>query len=126
MSETQAQTAHTPRAGVWLIGARGSVATTAITGAAAVRSGLASPAGCVTELPDFPNARLPRLSQLVLGGHDVLDTPLSKRAEELAHGGVLPSALPALLRAELKASTGRSLQVCERTTTGRRPTRRTA
>ena len=35
--------------GVWLIGARGSVATTAIVGAAAIRAGAASPRGCVSE-----------------------------------------------------------------------------
>jgi hypothetical protein len=29
--------------GVWLVGARGSVATTAVTGAAAVRDGLVAP-----------------------------------------------------------------------------------
>ena len=39
------------RTGVWLVGARGSVAVTAIVGATALRAGLAEPTGCVTELP---------------------------------------------------------------------------
>ena len=62
--------------GVWLIGARGSVATTAVAGAAAMRAGLAARTGCVTELPDFAGAELPGLGDLVFGGHDVVDTPL--------------------------------------------------
>ena len=45
--------------GVWLIGARGSVATTVIAGAAAIRTGLAAPTGCVTEQPDFAEAWWP-------------------------------------------------------------------
>ena len=36
------------RVGVWLVGGRGSVATTALTGAAAVAAGLAEPTGLVT------------------------------------------------------------------------------
>ena len=37
------------KVGVWLIGARGSIATTVVAGAAAVKSGLSPAAGCVTE-----------------------------------------------------------------------------
>jgi myo-inositol-1-phosphate synthase len=89
---------------VWLVGARGSVATTAVAGAAAVRAGLAAPIGCVAELPDFAGAGLPGLGELVFGGHDVVQTPLSKRAEQLAHAGVLPPDLPALVAADLAAA----------------------
>ncbi|GAA5087246.1 hypothetical protein HNP84_006952 [Thermocatellispora tengchongensis] len=39
--------------GVWLIGARGAVATTAAVGAAAIRSGPPPAQGCVTEAPGF-------------------------------------------------------------------------
>ena len=89
--------------GVWLVGARGSVATTAIAGAAAIRAGLAPPLGCVTELPGFPRARLPAIADLVFGGHDLVDTPLAKRAELLAQEGALPQRLPELVAAELHA-----------------------
>ncbi|TML21393.1 MAG: myo-inositol-1-phosphate synthase, partial [Actinobacteria bacterium] len=44
------------RAGVWLIGARGSVATTTIVGALALRAGLTEPHGCVTAHPDLSTA----------------------------------------------------------------------
>ncbi|WP_419669611.1 inositol-3-phosphate synthase [Streptomyces prasinus] len=93
-----------PRFGVWLIGARGSVATTAIAGCAAVAAGLHPPTGMVTETPDFASCGLPPLSSLVFGGHDTVDCPLPKRAEHLAAGGVLPHGLPSAVHAELVAA----------------------
>lgn len=92
------------RTGVWLIGARGSVATTAIVGASAVRAGAAAPTGCTAELADFAGAALPGLGDLVFGGHDIVDTPLAKRAEELVQAGVVPAALPRLVAADLEAA----------------------
>jgi myo-inositol-1-phosphate synthase len=88
------------RVGVWLFGARGSVATTTIAGAAALSHG-APPAGVVTELPDFAGAGLVPTDQLVFGGHDVVDTPLPKQVERLVAGGVLPAGLAGLVAAEL-------------------------
>ncbi|MFC8131767.1 inositol-3-phosphate synthase [Streptomyces sp. NPDC057302] len=92
------------RTGVWLIGARGSVATTAVAGCAAVTAGLHPPTGMVTETPPFADSGLPTLSSLVFGGHDVLECPLPKRAEELAAGGVLPHGVPSAVGAELAAA----------------------
>jgi myo-inositol-1-phosphate synthase len=88
------------RVGVWLFGARGSVATTTIAGAAALSHG-APPAGVVTELPDFADVGLVPTDQLVFGGHDLIDTPLTKQVERLVAGGVLPAGLTALVAAEL-------------------------
>ncbi|MEV5933121.1 inositol-3-phosphate synthase [Streptomyces sp. NPDC052079] len=93
-----------PRFGVWFIGARGSVATTAIAGCAAVAAGLHPPTGMVTETPDFASCGLPALSSLVFGGHDTVDCPLPKRAEHLADGGVLPHGLPSAVHTELVAA----------------------
>ncbi|MGA5325136.1 inositol-3-phosphate synthase [Streptomyces griseoincarnatus] len=93
-----------PRYGVWLVGARGSVATTAVAGCAAVAAGLHPPTGMVTETPDFAESGLPPLASLVFGGHDTVDCPLPKRAEHLAEGGVLPHGLPAAVHAELLAA----------------------
>ncbi|MGH3996898.1 MAG: inositol-3-phosphate synthase, partial [Pseudonocardiaceae bacterium] len=53
------------RTGVWLVGARGSVATTAITGALALRAGLVEPVGTVTARPEFASAGLPGFEELV-------------------------------------------------------------
>ncbi|MFG2168476.1 inositol-3-phosphate synthase [Micromonospora chersina] len=89
------------RTGVWLVGARGSVATTSIVGALALRAGLTGPTGCVTELPELRGPALPSFADLVFGGHDVVDTPLPKRAEALAAAGVLPGRLVDALAGEL-------------------------
>jgi myo-inositol-1-phosphate synthase len=90
--------------GVWLVGARGSVATTAIAGCAAVAAGLQPPVGLVTETAGFAGSGLPALSSLVFGGHDPAGAPLPKRAEELAAQGVLPHWLPAAVQSELAAA----------------------
>ncbi|MFM9554732.1 MULTISPECIES: inositol-3-phosphate synthase [Streptomyces] len=93
-----------PSVGVWLIGARGSVATTVVAGCAAVTAGLHAPTGMVTETPAFEGTGLAPLTSLVFGGHDTVDCPLPKRAEALAAGGVLPHGLPAAVGAELAAA----------------------
>ncbi|WP_030667073.1 inositol-3-phosphate synthase [Streptomyces rimosus] len=92
------------RTGVWLVGARGSVATTVIAGCAAVAAGLHPPTGMVTETAPFEGVPLPPPASLVFGGHDTASYPLLKRAEELASGGVLPYGLPHAVRAELAAA----------------------
>ncbi|MER5278253.1 inositol-3-phosphate synthase [Streptomyces sp. NPDC002809] len=92
------------RTGVWFIGARGSVATTATAGCAAVAAGLHPGAGMVTETAPFADSGLPPVTSLVFGGHDTLDCPLPKRAEALAAGGVLPHGLPSAVRSELAAA----------------------
>ncbi|MDX2699126.1 inositol-3-phosphate synthase, partial [Streptomyces ipomoeae] len=58
------------RVGVWLIGGRGSVATTVVAGCAAITAGLHTPTGMLTETPLFAGSGLPPLSSLVFGGHD--------------------------------------------------------
>ena len=55
------------RTGVWLVGARGSVAVTSIVGAAALRAGLTEPIGCVTEHPALRGGALPGFGDLVFG-----------------------------------------------------------
>ena len=92
------------RTGVWLVGARGSVAVTSTVGALALRAGLTPPTGCVTELPALRNpAALPGFADLVFGGHDVAATSLAKKAECLAVSGVLPARVVAALPDELAA-----------------------
>lgn len=72
-----------PRVGVRLIRARGCVATTVVTGRAAVTAGLRPPTGLVIEPPAFADSGPPALSSLVLGGHDTDDCPLPRRADGL-------------------------------------------
>jgi myo-inositol-1-phosphate synthase len=92
------------RVGVWLVGGRGSVATTALTGAAAVAAELAEPTGLVTTREPFSSAGLPELGDFVFGGHDVVETPLALRAARLVDDGVIPLGLPAALSAALDAA----------------------
>ncbi|MFF9501177.1 inositol-3-phosphate synthase [Streptomyces sp. NPDC014656] len=93
-----------PRTGVWFVGARGSVATTAVAGCAAVRAGLHPATGMVTETPAFTGTGLPSLSALVFGGHETASCPLPKRAEHLTGAGVLPPGLAAAVHPELAAA----------------------
>ncbi|RPF37632.1 inositol-3-phosphate synthase [Streptomyces sp. TLI_185] len=104
MSASESVSVSPQGVGVWLIGARGSVATTVVAGCAALTAGLHPPTGMVTETTAFAGTGLPPLSSLVFGGHDTLDCPLPKRAEVLAAGGVLPPGLPAAVAAELAAA----------------------
>ncbi|MFE9647514.1 inositol-3-phosphate synthase [Streptomyces sp. NPDC006365] len=105
-SESRMSQSRVPesRVGVWLIGARGSVATTVVAGCAAMTAGLHPPTGMVTETDLFSGSGLPTLSSLVFGGHDTEDCPLPKRAEVLAAGGVMPHGLPTAVGAELAAA----------------------
>ncbi len=91
------------RTGIWLIGARGSVAVTATVGALALRARLAGTTGCVTELPQLRSPALPAWADLVIGGHDIVATPVLKKAETLASAGVLPGRLVGALAEELTA-----------------------
>jgi myo-inositol-1-phosphate synthase len=89
--------------GIWLIGARGSVAVTTIAGTAALRAGLTEPLGCVTELPQLSSPALPALTDLVFGGHDVSDLPLDKKLDGLVHAGVVPARIAGAVGHELAA-----------------------
>ncbi|NMO52335.1 myo-inositol-1-phosphate synthase [Actinoplanes sp. TBRC 11911] len=87
--------------GVWLIGARGSVAVTSAVGAAALRAGLTEPFGSVTHLLDNPS--LPAFGDLVFGGHDVVCVPLEKKVESLVAAGVMPARISHALGTEITA-----------------------
>lgn len=88
--------------GLWLIGARGSVAVTSTLGLLALRAGLAPSTGSVTALPPFAPAGLPDWDELVVGGHDIASVPLMKKAQSLADSGVLPALLPGALDEEIE------------------------
>ena len=82
------------RFGVWFIGAYGGVATTAALGIAALKRGLVPGSGMVTELEKFHGLNLPKLEQLVIGGHDVRRVGFLESARELqAKSGVFDEKL---------------------------------
>jgi myo-inositol-1-phosphate synthase len=92
------------RCGVWLTGARGSVATTSIVGLYALSEGLIPDTGCVTATDDFADLPLPKFSDFVVGGRDLITTPLAKRAETLVEAGLLPPRVVAALSDRLAAT----------------------
>jgi len=71
------------RTGIWLIGAKGGVATTAILGLCALRKKLIESAGLVSSLPRFENAGLADWSDFVVGGHDIRAGSLFEHAERM-------------------------------------------
>ncbi|MDQ0822865.1 myo-inositol-1-phosphate synthase [Arthrobacter sp. V4I6] len=89
------------KTGIWLIGARGSVATTATVGLAAISAGLANATGCVTEQEHFDAVELPAFADFVVGGHDISGVCMAKRAEALVDSGMLQLHLFESVRSQL-------------------------
>lgn len=69
--------------GLWLIGAKGGVATTVTLGLHALRRGLVDSVGLVSELPQFAAVDLASWDKFVIGGHDVRDVRLYDEAVAL-------------------------------------------
>ncbi len=76
-----------PRTGVWIIGARGAVATTTIVGARAVARDLSPLRGVTTEGARGEGLSLPAASALVFGGWEVRAGSLLDAAADLAESG---------------------------------------
>jgi len=71
------------RVGVWLIGAKGGVATTMMTGLAALRRGAIDPVGLLTETAPFAGLSLVAFDDLVVGGHDIRSGRLGDEARRM-------------------------------------------
>ncbi|WP_369375391.1 inositol-3-phosphate synthase [Promicromonospora sp. Populi] len=111
MHQASARHHSAARTGVWFVGARGSVASTATMGLAAIADGQAAPTGCVTAREPFASADLPAFADLVVGGHDISSVTMTKRAECLVESGMIPPRLlaathDALERADAEARPG--------------------
>jgi len=90
------------RIGIWLIGAKGGVATTTIVGLAALKKGLVGTAGLVSQLPQFRHIKLPQWTDFVVGGHEIRDVPLAEEAMRIAtESRTLPPELVRRCRREL-------------------------
>ncbi|QDU92841.1 inositol-3-phosphate synthase [Lignipirellula cremea] len=72
------------RIGIWLLGAKGGVATTAILGLTALRKGLTGDTGLVSQLPRFADLDLAEWDAFVVGGHEIRDVSLADEAMNLA------------------------------------------
>jgi myo-inositol-1-phosphate synthase len=71
------------RLGIWLLGARGGVATTSIVGLSALKQGLTGSQGLVSELPGFAQLDFAPWTDMVVGGHDIRATTLIEEARQL-------------------------------------------
>ncbi len=72
------------RVGIWLIGAKGGVATTTMVGLAALKRGWISETGLVSALPQFAGADLAYWKDFVVGGHDVRAGSLFDEAAKMS------------------------------------------
>ncbi|MBL6829983.1 MAG: inositol-3-phosphate synthase [Pirellulales bacterium] len=72
-----------PRIGLWLVGAKGGVATTVLTGLAALQQKKTPPIGLVTECEPFTQLGLVAFDDLVVGGHDIRPGPLGEEAKRM-------------------------------------------
>jgi myo-inositol-1-phosphate synthase len=78
------QSAPSPsRLGVWLIGAKGGVATTVMTGLAALQRGAIDPVGLITATAPFAGLGLVEFSDIVVGGHDIRAGRLADEARRM-------------------------------------------
>ena len=66
----------TQRVGLWIIGARGGVASIVALGQAALRKRLIGTTGLVSELPQFQSLDLADWPNIVLGGHEIRNSNL--------------------------------------------------
>ena len=81
----------TRRTGVWLIGARGGLATTVIAGCRLIAGGGVPKHGLSTESPAFEPLRLVDLGDLVFGGHEIRGGTLCDSALTIARdNGSIP------------------------------------
>lgn len=86
------------RVGLWLVGARGSIATTVAYGVAGMARGLAPTTGLPSAAAPLDGLDLVGLDRIVIGGHDVCQRDVSASAGELVAAGVLPADLVAAVR----------------------------
>lgn len=71
------------KVGIWLIGCKGGVATTVTVGLVALRKGLSSPLGLVSETKPYSDLDLVGWNDIVVGGHDIRETSLYDAAMQL-------------------------------------------
>lgn len=90
--------------GLWLIGAKGGVATTVMTGLAAMARGLTPPIGLVTETEALRPLDLIGCDAIVVGGHDIRTGSLVEAAQRMwTESRAIPPELLTAVTADLEA-----------------------
>jgi myo-inositol-1-phosphate synthase len=82
--------------GVWLVGARGSIACVTIAGHAAIARELLPATGLVTERPELAKVPFVPVQSFVFGGHEVRNGTLMEHASAVLRGCGLPLLAPAV------------------------------
>ncbi|XVH33064.1 inositol-3-phosphate synthase (plasmid) [Haloferacaceae archaeon DSL9] len=77
--------------GVWIIGARGNVATTAMVGARAIAKGVTNTSGMVTAREPVASLPLAEVDNFVFGGHDIRTQSIEETAENACEAGNVPT-----------------------------------
>jgi myo-inositol-1-phosphate synthase len=95
------------KTGIWLIGARGNVATTAIVGARALARGEIDATGMVTARVPYSRLALPDPEGFVFGGHDIRETSVMETARDLSESGVPDSETVEAVADDLREIDGR-------------------
>ncbi|RDI69515.1 inositol-3-phosphate synthase [Halopelagius longus] len=91
------------KTGVWIVGARGNVATTAIVGARAIAHGEADTTGMVTAREPCSRLDLPSVERLIFGGHDIRRTSVLETARTLSENGIPSRETVDAVREDLEA-----------------------
>jgi myo-inositol-1-phosphate synthase len=92
------------RIGIWFIGARGGVASTATLGLLALQKRLAGSAGLVSCLPQFERLDLANWNEFIVGGHEIRGGTLADSLDRLrTESRVLDTELVNACEAELTA-----------------------
>jgi myo-inositol-1-phosphate synthase len=114
------ETAPARRLGLWLIGAKGGVATTVMTGLAALARGAVDPVGLVTATEPFRDLDLIAPEAMVIGGHDIRPGGLAAEAEKMWTASraippdLLAAAAPFFAEVEGRLRPGTVLEAGER------------
>ena len=89
--------------GLWLIGARGGVATTVIAGLAALSQKLVPNTGLITDHPEFSHCGLPEADHWLIGGHEIRQGQLVDSARSIeADSGSLSLSLIEMIQPEFQ------------------------
>ena len=91
-----------PKLGLWLVGAKGGVATTVTVGLTALRRGLTGTTGLVSALPQFAGLDFADWGDFTIGGHEIREASLFAEAQQLVRGNhALSGELVAKIKSDL-------------------------
>ena len=90
------------KTGLWIIGAWGGVATTAVVGLLNLQKKLVKPIGLTTELPEFSNVdKMPEWDRFVPAGYEIRNCSFGEAADDLINQRALETQAVAPVRDDL-------------------------